>query len=227
MFVLSQLALSNTIFKNDPSNKSITTYTIAIGLVLYAAIYLYALMYYREMLPIVNQYLVYFVILDLLLAVFNTYRTLRKVGKGETLTQMFDEKSKIQKVSNENTPDSEDSSESLLDTESENDDKSDLTDINYDPQTGVEVNKAHESIEEDDDIPDMPELVHIEEQDQQETHTAPQESPSGTQNTDFTHENQTITPGNADVTVTSEVEMEQEQTQKKRRGRPPKAVLTI
>ena len=70
MFVLSQYILK----KSDVCNiNNISTYAIAIGLVIYASIYLYFLFYNNEYLSIFNKFIIYIVGIDLLLSTFYYY----------------------------------------------------------------------------------------------------------------------------------------------------------
>lgn len=71
MFLLSNFVLKNMgIVK---STSAIASYSIAIGMVIYAAIYLYILYYHQEKLAFFNTILMYVVSIDLLLssAVYN------------------------------------------------------------------------------------------------------------------------------------------------------------
>lgn len=68
MFVMS-LALLTKMYCSTPLEISnVTTYAIVVGLVMYASIYLYVLFYNNQMLSIFNQYVMYIVSIDLLLA---------------------------------------------------------------------------------------------------------------------------------------------------------------
>ena len=68
MFLVSQYALEQSnVCKNV---NQISTYSIALGLILYASIYLYLLFYNNEYLSIFNKFIVYIVIIDLLLSTF-------------------------------------------------------------------------------------------------------------------------------------------------------------
>lgn len=78
MFIISQylLNLSGTC-KNI---NQISTYSIIIGLVLYASIYLYLLFYNNENITIFNKFIIYIITIDLLLSTFY-YFNLKKSFK--------------------------------------------------------------------------------------------------------------------------------------------------
>ncbi len=68
MFVISQYLLNTSgICKNT---QQISTYSIALGLILYSAVYLYILFYNEEYLNIFNKFIIYLVVIDLLLSAF-------------------------------------------------------------------------------------------------------------------------------------------------------------
>lgn len=67
MFIVSQLVLRNAKMC-FPS--SIPSYSVAIGLVLYATIYLYLLFYYEDYISVFNKFIIYIIGIDLLLSAF-------------------------------------------------------------------------------------------------------------------------------------------------------------
>lgn len=67
MFILSQYILKHI---NVCNMNDITTYSIAIGLILYTSIYLYLLFYNDEYLSIFNKFIIYIIAIDLLLSTF-------------------------------------------------------------------------------------------------------------------------------------------------------------
>jgi len=67
MFLVSQLALRHL---KACDTSSIPSYSIAIGIVLYATVYLYVLFYKPEFIYMFNKFLIYIVSVDLLLATF-------------------------------------------------------------------------------------------------------------------------------------------------------------
>lgn len=68
MFVVSQFILNKSgICKNTQQT---STYSIALGLILYSSVYLYILFYNNEYLNIFNKFIIYIVVIDLLLSAF-------------------------------------------------------------------------------------------------------------------------------------------------------------
>lgn len=67
MFILSQYILKQV---NICNMNDITTYSIAIGLIIYTSIYLYLLFYNDEYLSIFNKFIIYIIAIDLLLSTF-------------------------------------------------------------------------------------------------------------------------------------------------------------
>lgn len=67
MFVLSQYLLNSSGMCNP---QQITSYSIALGLILYSSIYLYILFYNNEYLSVFNKFIIYIVVVDLLLSAF-------------------------------------------------------------------------------------------------------------------------------------------------------------
>lgn len=67
MFILSQYILKHIKVCNFTD---ITTYSIAIGLIIYTSIYLYLLFYNNELLSIFNKFIIYIISIDLLLSTF-------------------------------------------------------------------------------------------------------------------------------------------------------------
>jgi hypothetical protein len=85
--------LSNFILKQMGSIKSssaIATYSIAIGLVIYAALYVYVLFYHQEKLAMFNTILIYVVSIDLLLssALYNKQILDKNENESETESEM-------------------------------------------------------------------------------------------------------------------------------------------
>lgn len=68
MFVISQFLLKTS--KTCSNINQVSTYSIAIGLILYASIYLYLLFYNDAYLGIFNKFIIYVIIVDLLLSTF-------------------------------------------------------------------------------------------------------------------------------------------------------------
>lgn len=72
MFILTQYLLKNFLYTNISDN-SLSTYTVVIGLVIYALFYSYFLMYNRELLPFFNKIIIYVIGVDLLISAFYNY----------------------------------------------------------------------------------------------------------------------------------------------------------
>ncbi len=88
MFLLSNFMLKQT--GSIKSSSAIATYSIAIGLVIYAALYLYVLFYHQEKLAMFNTILIYVVSIDLLLssAVYNKEMTDKSESESESESEM-------------------------------------------------------------------------------------------------------------------------------------------
>lgn len=83
MFVVSQYLLNvSGMCKNS---QQISTYSIALGLILYSSIYLYILFYNNEYLSIFNKFIIYIVIVDLLLSAFYYFNLQGKSSNPELL----------------------------------------------------------------------------------------------------------------------------------------------
>lgn len=85
MFSLSQYALTKTKYGTDM--RKLSTMSVVAGLVVYGAVYLYCLAYNKDALPIINQYLIYFILLDLVIAIFHHYQLL----KSQSVDPIFDD----------------------------------------------------------------------------------------------------------------------------------------
>lgn len=68
MFLISQYLLNAS--GTCKNVNQVSTYSVAVGLVLYASIYLYMLFYNEEYLVIFNKFIIYIIIIDLLLSAF-------------------------------------------------------------------------------------------------------------------------------------------------------------
>jgi hypothetical protein len=83
MFVVSQYLLNASgMCKNS---QQISTYSIALGLILYSSIYLYILFYNNEYLSIFNKFIIYIVIVDLLLSAFYYFNLQGKSNEPELM----------------------------------------------------------------------------------------------------------------------------------------------
>lgn len=72
MFILTQYLLKSFL-DSKISNTSLSTYTIVIGIAIYALFYSYFMMYNRELLPFFNRIIIYIIGIDLLLSAFYNY----------------------------------------------------------------------------------------------------------------------------------------------------------
>jgi hypothetical protein len=72
MFVLSQIALNKS---KACRTSSIPSYSIAMGLVVYASVYLYLLFYHNDYISIFNKFVIYIIGIDLLLSAFFYYNS--------------------------------------------------------------------------------------------------------------------------------------------------------
>lgn len=68
MFVVSQFILNKSGMCQNTQQTS--TYSVALGLILYSSIYLYILFYNNQYLDIFNKFISYIVVIDLLLSAF-------------------------------------------------------------------------------------------------------------------------------------------------------------
>ena len=129
MFIISQYLLkkSNLI----PDILTISTYSVVIGLVIYASIYVYFLMYNSDFLPFFNKIITYVVGIDLLLSTIYYY-TLQNSGSTETL--LNDDTNKYEGDGNGVNDDiTETESDSESDSSFEN------TEDNYDENASTEI----------------------------------------------------------------------------------------
>ena len=81
MFSLSQLVLR---YSNFCKESSISSYSIAIGVMLYASIYLYLLFYYHDILTIFNKFIIYIISVDLLVSIFLHMNNVDSDSKNES-----------------------------------------------------------------------------------------------------------------------------------------------
>lgn len=77
MFVISQYILNKSGICKDI--QQVSTYSIAVGLVVYSSIYLYVLFYNNEYLSVFNKFIMYIVIVDILLSIFYYFSIQKKV----------------------------------------------------------------------------------------------------------------------------------------------------
>lgn len=148
MFIISQLLISNT---NICTEDKVPSYSIIIGVVLYASIYLYALMYNQQLMTLLSKFLIYIICVDLLISAFYHYKlnkdkkhthnkqdnevqdnlltsinNMNNIFNLEHIKECGHEGDLNQEYSNDNSTDSEDSDESV---HSEDSQESVLTNI--------------------------------------------------------------------------------------------------
>jgi hypothetical protein len=76
----------------------ITTYSIAIGLIIYTSIYLYLLFYNDEYLSIFNKFIIYIIAIDLLLSTFYYLNNDSNKTEYNTIEQSIDDKPQNDKI---------------------------------------------------------------------------------------------------------------------------------
>lgn len=81
MFIISQYLLKKS--KLIPDIVTISTYSSVIGLIIYASLYIYFLIYNKEILPFFNKIIIYIVGIDLLLSIIYFYK-LKNENENET-----------------------------------------------------------------------------------------------------------------------------------------------
>ena len=141
MFILSQCILH----KSNVSN--VSTYSIALGLVLYSCIYLYVLFYNPESISIFNKFIIYIVGVDLLLSTF--YYNMNRIESEEIQSEKTP---LLDKNVEETKSDSDDSSESIYDdAESDADDADDADDFDaedFEDAEDIELENVKEIVKE-------------------------------------------------------------------------------
>lgn len=127
MFIISQYLLkkSNLI----PDILTISTYSVVIGLIIYASIYVYFLMYNSDFLPFFNKIITYVVGIDLLLSTIYYY-TLQNSASTETLLNDDTNKYDVNDMNDDTTE---------TDTDSDSDSSSENTEDNYDENASTEI----------------------------------------------------------------------------------------
>lgn len=134
MFIVSEYILSKTKFSENPNKLS--TMSIVFGLICYGALYFYLLTYYRDTLPFINQYLVYFIALDLIISIFYYYKHYK--SSDPTLISSFFDKS-------------QNGEEEDFNVEEENSDKSESQD---DVESNVDDNDEEDNSDNENDLDD-------------------------------------------------------------------------
>ena len=114
MFILSQCVLHKY---NFSKLETITTYSIALGLVIYSCVYLYVLFYNTESISIFNKFIIYIVGIDLLLSTF--YYNMNKIKSEEINTPLLHENVEETLSNSDSDSDSVDLFESIYDENEE------------------------------------------------------------------------------------------------------------
>jgi len=140
MFIISQYLLkkSNLI----PDILTISTYSVVIGLIIYASIYVYFLMYNNDFLPFFNKIIPYVIGIDLLLSTIYYY-TLQNSSSTETL--LNDDTNKYD--GNDGNEMNDDMTET--DAESDSDSSCENTEDNYDENASTEIDDTQVLQEQD------------------------------------------------------------------------------
>ena len=151
MFILSQYILKNIKICNFTD---ITSYSIAIGLIIYTSIYLYLLFNNNELLSIFNKFIIYIISIDLLLSSFY-YLNSEKQQHLETINseniKLIDDTDSYNNVDTETDIDTE----SEIDTENEIYTENDIdteTDIKDDIEDDTEI-ETNNQVKDENNIP--------------------------------------------------------------------------
>lgn len=151
MFILSQYILKNIKICNFTD---ITSYSIAIGLIIYTSIYLYLLFNNNELLSIFNKFIIYIISIDLLLSSFY-YLNSEKQQHLETINseniKLIDDTDSYHNVNTETNTDIETGMDTDIETEMDT-----ATDINSETENDIDT-ETEIDIENDikDDIQDV------------------------------------------------------------------------
>lgn len=151
MFILSQYILKNIKICNFTD---ITSYSIAIGLIIYTSIYLYLLFNNNELLSIFNKFIIYIISIDLLLSSFY-YLNSEKQQHLETINseniKLIDDTDSYNNVDTETDIDTESdiNTETEIYTENDIDTETDIKDdIEDDIQDVTEIETNNQGKDE-------------------------------------------------------------------------------
>lgn len=136
MFVISQFILQY--MKVCPSS-SLPSYSIALGIIIYAALYLYLLFYSNDLMYIYNKFIIYIVSIDLLLSTFLYFRQ-------ETNASKVNEDNALQF-------DSDFEGHLQLNNDVGNDDTDDELDDEENSEEDADDNKSDEALMGEDEAP--------------------------------------------------------------------------
>lgn len=201
---------------------SIPSYSVAIGLVLYAAIYLYLLFYHEDYIGIFNKFIIYIIGVDLLLSAFyylsaNDTTQSNELSHDLNIADNFGNLHSIQSSQHVHP----------LDAESDDDTNSDISDNSTQHSYDIDdVANSDTSTQESFDIDGGEQLLPSDE---------PQDHTEQYQNNLETEEEShdgvpDCTPSNPDTAVAQNDNSNQGEpavTIKKRRGRPPKNAVQL
>ena len=153
MFVISQVILHKS---NMCKVDNISTYAIATGLVIYAAIYLYLLFYNNEYISLFNKFIIYIIGIDLLLSTFYYFNTSsQKKHSDVTRIESNNSENLFEKIGHE----VDDQNLAHSDCESEHEEESDF-------EIETEVEAFHEQQQDP-----QYEYEHVQQDDQQQYDT--------------------------------------------------------
>ncbi len=116
MFILSQCILHKY---NVSKIETISTYSIALGLVFYSCIYLYVLFYNPDSISIFNKFIIYIVGVDLLLSTF--YYNMNKIQSEEVNTPLLHQN--VEETDSDEYSETDDFFESIYDEAEDADDE--------------------------------------------------------------------------------------------------------
>jgi hypothetical protein len=158
MFIISQILLHKS---NICKHTSIPSYSIAIGIVIYAIIYLYILFSHDEYLELFNNFSVYVISVDLLLSTvyfFNLNKTqsLQSLNADNMSDQTQSILDTINQIDMENIND--------LDTLSQNT----VTESEYDSQSESSVSINSSLVNEIDELANINDIEHVSESEDKE-----------------------------------------------------------
>lgn len=215
MLVVSQYILN---LSGMCTSQQITTYSIALGLILYGSVYLYILFYNDEYLNIFNKFIIYIVGVDLLLSAFYYYNLQSSSDK----LVKENEEDDLDSESEDDDPEYEESEDDDIDKEDDNETQQYIQNLikqaNLSKQPLVPIIPLNNNIQ----LEDQP--VFLEEpQTQQQIHVfnEQQSEPEQSEQPEQTEQTET----NAETDIDNIIE---EVISKKKSGRKPrKAQATV
>jgi hypothetical protein len=130
MFIVSQMLLQKL---NMCHSSSIPVYSIAVGLVFYACVYLYLIFYNNDYVYIFNKFVIYIVGIDLLLSAFVYMKNENSAPNAHALVQDEDETA-LEVTTDDNEVESIYTSEGEHDDEGEHDENDEDVDVDVDQE---------------------------------------------------------------------------------------------